>query len=252
MKKREVDHILRAAGRITHEKQFIIVGSQALHGKYPDLADDIVRSAEVDLFAKNRPEKTDSLNAIGVYSTFHEQYGYYADPVDDKTATLPKGWRARLVNLPPGDTDGVQGLCLDPHDLAIAKYVAAREKDVQFNRQLISRGLLDRGKLLHLLQATPINDTQRAQIAASIELDFGIAQSSDLQAPGKSEARGANIDGPGASIEETQAAGAAKWSRRQQHLPRKSPGMADDAESHAHESEPRKDLGESVDDDLEP
>src|ERR1700744_3748931 len=91
MKKRELDHVLRAAGRITREKRFIIVGSQALHGKYPDLADDIVRSAEEDLFAKNHPEKTDGLNAISVSSTFHEQHGYYADPVDDKTATLPKG-----------------------------------------------------------------------------------------------------------------------------------------------------------------
>ena len=113
---------------------------------------------------------------IGVYSTFHEQYGYYADPVDDKTATLPQGWRGRLVTLPPGDTDGVLGLCLDPHDLAIAKYVAAREKDVQFNRQLVSRGLLDRERLLHLLDVTPISDTQRARIAASIDLDFGPAR----------------------------------------------------------------------------
>jgi hypothetical protein len=80
------------AGRITHETQFIIVGSQALHGKYPDLADDIERSVEVDLFAKDHPEKTDSLNAIGVFSPFHESYGYYADPVDENTATLPQGW----------------------------------------------------------------------------------------------------------------------------------------------------------------
>jgi len=29
MKKREVDHVLRAAGRITGEKQFIIIGSQS-------------------------------------------------------------------------------------------------------------------------------------------------------------------------------------------------------------------------------
>ena len=127
----------------------------------------------MDLFAKSHPEKSDSLNVIGVYSTFHEQYGYYADPVDDKTATLPKGWRARLVNLPPGDTDGVLGLCLDPHDLAIAKYVASREKDLQFNRELVSRGLLERDKLLHLLEVTPLEETQRARIAASIELDFG-------------------------------------------------------------------------------
>lgn len=70
MKKREIDHVLRAAGRITQETQFIIVGSQALHGKYPDLADEIERSAEVDLFAKDHPEKTDSLNAIGVFSPF--------------------------------------------------------------------------------------------------------------------------------------------------------------------------------------
>lgn len=161
MKKQELDHVLRAAGRITQEKQFIIVGSQSLHGKYPDLAD------EVDLIAKNAPRKTDSLNVIGVFSNFHQQFGYYADP-----ATLPKGWRGRLVNLPPGDTDGVLGLCLDPHDLAISKYVAGREKDIEFNRQLASRGLIDRDKLLQLLTVTPIAADQRERIAAAIAADF--------------------------------------------------------------------------------
>jgi hypothetical protein len=187
MKKREVDHVLRAAGRITHEKQFIIVGSQALHGKYPDLADEIVRSAEVDLFAKNHPEKTDSLNAIGVYSRFHEEYGYYADPVDETTATLPKGWRGRLVNLPPGDTDGVHGLCLDPHDLAIAKYVAGRDKDLQFNRQLVSRGLLDREKLLQLLAVTGIDEVRRGQVAATIAMHFDGGPANGTMGLGKAE-----------------------------------------------------------------
>jgi hypothetical protein len=46
MKKQQVDHVLRAAGRITGEKQFVIIGSQSLQGKYPDQADSIVRSAE--------------------------------------------------------------------------------------------------------------------------------------------------------------------------------------------------------------
>src|SRR5208283_1699790 len=93
MKKRQVDRVLRAAGEITGEKQFIIIGSQSLHGKCPDLPDEIFASAEVDLMAKNRPEKTESLNPIGVYSRFHETHGYYADPVDENTAVLPKGWR---------------------------------------------------------------------------------------------------------------------------------------------------------------
>lgn len=129
MKKHQVDHILRAAGDITGRKQFVIVGSQALHGKYPDLADDIVKSAEVDLFAPRQRDATELLNEIGVDSPFHVTYGFYADPVDEGTAALPKGWKGRLVNLPAGDTGGVRGLCLEPHDLAISKYVAGRDKD---------------------------------------------------------------------------------------------------------------------------
>lgn len=91
MKKRHVEHVLRAAAKITGEKQFIIVGSQALHGKFPDIADEIVMSVEVDLIAKKNANRTEWLNAIGQDSTFHETFGYYADPVDESTATLPRG-----------------------------------------------------------------------------------------------------------------------------------------------------------------
>jgi hypothetical protein len=172
MKKQELDHVLRAAGRITGEKQFIIIGSQSLHGKYPDLADDIVESAEVDLLAANRPGRTEWLNAIGVYSRFHETFGYYADPVDEKTATLPKGWKGRLVNLPPGDTEGVKGLCLEPHDLAIAKYVASREKDRVFTSELVGRGILSEERLLSLLEQTPVDEHVRDRIRGQITADF--------------------------------------------------------------------------------
>src|SRR5580698_7994640 len=79
MKKRQVDHALRSAGRITGEKQFIIIGSQSLHGKYPDMADEILRSVEVDLIAKRDSSRTEWLNVIGQDSKFHEEFGYYAD-----------------------------------------------------------------------------------------------------------------------------------------------------------------------------
>src|SRR5277367_3468730 len=150
MKKQQVDHVLRAAGRITGEKQFIIIGSQSLHGKHPDLADDILRSGEVDLIAKRDASRSEWLNAIGQDSKFHQQFGYYADPVDETTAILPKGWKSRLVNLPAGDTEGVVGLCLDPHDLAIAKYDAGRDKDIVFTRALAERGMVEKSKLLEL------------------------------------------------------------------------------------------------------
>src|SRR5258708_12260783 len=161
MKKQEVDHVLRAAGRITGEKQFIIIGSQSLHGKYPDLSDSLARSLEGDLMASKNADGTEWLNVIGVYSPFHESFGYYADPVDHKTATLPKGWKGRLVNLPAGDTEGVQGLCLDPHDLAIAKYVARREKDIVFTRELANRPIVPRDRLLDSLHQPPLSHPYR-------------------------------------------------------------------------------------------
>ena len=172
MKKQQLDHVLRAAGRITGEKQFLIIGSQSLHGKCPDLPDEIVRSAEVDLIARKNVNRTEWLNAIGQDSQFHETFGYYADPVDETMATLPKGWKGRLVNLPPGDTDGVQGLCLDPHDLAIAKYVARREKDLIFTRELARREIVARKRLLSLLAQTPVDEEVRARIRDDITRDF--------------------------------------------------------------------------------
>src|SRR6266404_4956406 len=172
MQKQQADHVLRAADRITGEKQFVIIGSQSLHGKHPDLADDIVRSAEVDLIAKRDASRTEWLNVIGQDSKFHGQFGYYADPVDETTATLPKGWKGRLVNLPAGDTEGVRGLCLDPHDLAIAKYVARREKDLIFTRELAQRGIVSQERLLSLLDQTPVDDETRDRIRTYIAADF--------------------------------------------------------------------------------
>ncbi|MGH8228255.1 MAG: DUF6036 family nucleotidyltransferase [Steroidobacteraceae bacterium] len=175
MKKQQLDHVLRAAGRITGEKQFIVIGSQSLHGKHPDIADEIVKSVEVDLAGK-KGSRTEWLNAIGYLSPFHETFGYYADPVDLRTATLPKGWKGRLVNLAPGVTEGAQGLCLDPHDLAIAKYVASREKDRTFTRELAARGLVSQDRLLALLEQTPVASEIRERIRGAIHGDFGASR----------------------------------------------------------------------------
>jgi len=172
MKKHQLDHVLRAAGKITGQKQFVIVGSQSLHGKCPDLPDEILASAEVDLIAKGDVTRTEWLNAIGQDSPFHEEFGYYADPVEEGTAVLPAGWKGRLVNLTPGDTEGVKGLCLEPHDLAIAKYVAHREKDLAFNRALAQRGVIAEERLLQLLPKTAVTEAARERIRGDIANSF--------------------------------------------------------------------------------
>jgi hypothetical protein len=178
VKKQQVDHVLRAAGRIAGDDQFIIIGSQSLHGKFPDLPDELLASMELDLYAKNQRANTELPNVIGQDSEFHRTYGYYADPVDERTAVLPKGWQARLINLPAGDTGGVRGLCLDPHDLAISKYVARREKDVIFMRELVRRGCLDQAVLLARVADTPTDETTKARILQNIARDFDDAAAS--------------------------------------------------------------------------
>ncbi len=175
MKKRQLDHVLRAAGKIVGDKEFIIIGSQALHGTCPDIVDAISISAEVDLISKNHPEITENLNAIGVASPFHQEFGYYADPVDRDTAKLPQHWERRLVALTPGDTQGVTGWCLEPHDLAIAKYVAAREKDRVFVKALIGRKLIALDRLLELIELTPVAEETRARMRATVKSDFAAA-----------------------------------------------------------------------------
>ncbi len=172
MKKSQVEHILRAAGRIVGDDQFIIIGSQSMHAKYPDLLAGVEISAELDIIAKNKPARTELLNAIGVDSPFHETYGYYADPVDEHTATLPKGWKGRLVNLKVENTEGVAGFCLDPHDLLLSKYNARREKDISFNAEVVRSGLVSKERLLELLLLMPVSDAVKARIRTYIEMDF--------------------------------------------------------------------------------
>jgi hypothetical protein len=232
MKKQQVDHVLRAAGRITGEKQFIIIGSQSLHGKYPDIADEILTSFEVDLVASKNADRTEWLNGIGVDSPFHESFGYYADPVDLNAATLPKGWKGRLVNLPPGETEGVRGLCLEPHDLAIAKY-AAREKDLIFTRELARRGIVSEERLFTLLDQTQIDQQLRSRIRNQITRDFhaepGIEERAEKQPP---PAR--TVDDP----EAVKARGRAEWLKLRRQ-----------AGDSSKRSESERDSGKGLDDD---
>lgn len=171
MKKQHLDHILRAAKEITGESRFIIIGSQSLHGKGIDV-DHFLKSIEADLYIPDEEGKTELLNAIGEASPFHETFGYYADPVQELTAVLPKGWRGRLVNLPPGDTNGAKGLCLDPHDMAISKYIAGREKDMDLLAKLVAHDLLDQAMLLERLDQTALDDVRRAAVKACISRHF--------------------------------------------------------------------------------
>lgn len=99
--------------------------------------------------------------SIGERSIFHETFGYYAHVVDETTAVLPDGWRDRLVRVENENTRGAIGWCLEPHDLAVSKLVAGREKDLAFDRALLRHALIQFPLLAERLAATPLDDARR-------------------------------------------------------------------------------------------
>jgi hypothetical protein len=142
MTRAALEHVLRAAAAITNERDFIVIGSQAVLGQFPDAPPELLASIEVDVYPRLAPEKSDLIDgAIGELSTFHQTYGYYAHGIDDSTATLPTGWEERLVPVRCAGVGDATGWCLEIHDLAVSKLVAGREKDVAFVRTLLREGM---------------------------------------------------------------------------------------------------------------
>jgi hypothetical protein len=131
-------------------------------GAHPDAPDELLASMEADVFPKDCPENAILIDgAIGERSIFHETFGYYAHGVDETTAVLPEGWRDRLVRVENGNTRGAIGWCLEPHDLAISKLVAGREKDLYFVGVMLRRALVRRDLLRERLAVTRIDDVRR-------------------------------------------------------------------------------------------
>jgi len=173
MKRSELEHLIRAAGRISGEREIVVIGSQAVLGQFPDSPAALLRSMEADLYPRAKPELADEVDgAIGEGSRFHEQYGYYAQGVAPDTATLPRGWQRRLVRIENANTEGYAGLCLEVHDLAISKYVAGREKDLEFTRELARHEMTDKRTLLKRLAATKLGASIARAVRGRMERDF--------------------------------------------------------------------------------
>jgi hypothetical protein len=144
MNRKQLEHVIRAGGDVCGDEDLVIIGSQAVLGQFPDAPEALLSSMEVDLFPRNRPERTSDIDgAIGELSPFHTTHGYYAHGVSEETASLPSGWKERLVPISTEQTRGITGWCLEVHDIAVSKLIAAREKDIQFVECLLDRKLID-------------------------------------------------------------------------------------------------------------
>lgn len=161
MRRTELEHIIRAAAAITNEYELVVIGSQSILGAEPDPPDTLVESMEADIYPLQHPELADLIDgAIGEASPFHERFGYYAQGVGPETAILPAGWQSRLVKLQNANTDLKVGWCLEPHDLAVSKLAAGRDKDWPFVSAMLTHGIIHAETLRERLTETRLPEAQ--------------------------------------------------------------------------------------------
>jgi len=95
---------------------------------------------------------------------FHDTHSYYAHGVGAETATLPAGWEGRLVSIRNENTRQATGLCLEKHDLVLAKLAAGREKDRRFLADALQEGLVDPEVLEERLGTMPLSPERLAEL----------------------------------------------------------------------------------------
>jgi hypothetical protein len=173
MQRSELEHIIRASGDVAQDDEIVIIGSQSILGQFPNAPMRLLVSMEADVYPKHNPDLADRVDgAIGEGSSFHALNGYYAQGVGPETAELPSGWKDRLVVVKNENTNGVAGLCLEVHDLAVSKIVAGRPKDFEFIQELIRHEMIRKKTMLARLAETELLDAERSRISSKIEAMF--------------------------------------------------------------------------------
>ena len=62
MHRQQLEHIIRAAAGITGASEFVIVGSQAVLGQFPQAPDELLVSIEADVFSLRDPADSDLID----------------------------------------------------------------------------------------------------------------------------------------------------------------------------------------------
>jgi hypothetical protein len=153
VKKHELKTALTAAARVAREREFFIIGSQAVHAHCKRPPAEVLLSQECDLYPRTHPQAAQQIALeLGRDSAFARKHGFYVDVVTPDIACLPERWQKRVKKFRVGR---ITAFCLEIHDLLASKLAAGRLKDLEMA-----------GALLHLRLANA--STLRARIVKLI------------------------------------------------------------------------------------
>jgi hypothetical protein len=174
MRRPDFDHLIAAAAAIYGEDEIVVIGSQSIWGSVADPPESMLRSLEADVYPRWNPSRAEEIDGqLGDGSSFQSMYGYYAHGVGPETAKAPAGWEERLVvtEVPrrPGQDGFVSALCLEAHDLVLAKCVAGRERDWEFARVAVDAGIVEIERLLALVDDLPTDPAVRGHVRGMLE-----------------------------------------------------------------------------------
>ena len=138
-------HLATVVKSILPDTDVVVFGSSSVLASFPEEGQEggaIETSRDADFVPQPFAEEIAWLlhDTVGKGNRFHQHWGYYADIVrPDAFEQFPPGWRDRLVPL-----DGFDRVwCLEPHDMAAAKCLAGRPKDIEQLGGLAAKGKID-------------------------------------------------------------------------------------------------------------
>jgi hypothetical protein len=161
VKKQELKTALKAAARTAGEREFFIIGSQAVHAQCKRPPAEVLLSQECDLYPRTRPEAAELLDReLGRNSAFAQKHGFYIDVVNPEIASLPEGWQKRAKPLRVGR---ITASCLEIHDLLARKLAAGRLKDLELAGAILKLHLAKASTLRsRLTKLMPISAREQA------------------------------------------------------------------------------------------
>ena len=165
-------HILQEAGKLSGQKDFVVIGSLSILGLEADfdIPKDMAMSNNVACYTRNDPDRIFELvGALGEHSKYHEKSGFYLDAVGPNLATLPEGWKDRLIKV---ERHALRAWFLEPNDAAVSKYARGEPRDSRWIRAGIRAGVVSLPMVQARMRSTTfIDHEEQRKSKALVEAD---------------------------------------------------------------------------------